>query len=50
MLIQNLIKQVEEQIALNRPFVIYSDFGKKNLHCLFQKDQKTYTTENYTES
>jgi len=50
MLIHSLIKQTEEQIALNRPFVIYSDFGLKSLHCLFQKDQKTYITENYTES
>ena len=50
MLIHNLINQAEEQIAFNRPFVIYSDFGMKNFHCLFQKDQKTYTTENYTES
>jgi len=50
MLIHNLIKQTEEQIALNRPFVIYSDFGEKDLNCLFQKNQKTYITENYTES
>ena len=50
MLIHNLINQAEEQITFNRPFVIYSDFGIKNFHCLFQKDQKTYTTKNYTES
>ena len=44
MLIHNLINQAKEQIAFNRPFVIYSDFGMKNLHCLFQKDQNLINT------
>lgn len=50
MSILNLLNQTKDQIALSRPFVIYSDFGKKNLNCLFQNNSKIYNTVNYTES
>lgn len=50
MSILNLLNQTKDQIALSRPFVIYSDFGKKDLNCLFQNTSKIYNTVNYTES
>ena len=49
MSILNLLNQTKDQIALSRPFVIYSDFGEKDLNCLFQNTSKIYNTVNYTE-